>query len=148
MYNMYLMKETPIVEGVTIEPSVSQVGDLYINFLCRIEGWKTKCKNLHWSAPNDSMHRRLDDLADVLSSYQDTLAEDYMGISGKVRPDILNGIPSNAIEPNALISEIIENTLNFYFQVNQTPIYAGIKSETETFIHNLNKIKYLFSLCI
>ena len=124
MYNMYLMKETPIVEGVTIEPSVSQVGDLYINFLCRIEGWKTKCKNLHWSANNDSMHRRLDDLADVLSSYQDT------------------------IEPNALISEIIENTLNFYSQVNPASIYAGIKSETETFIHNLNKIKYLFSLCI
>ena len=148
MYNMYLMKETPIVEGVTIEPSVSQVGDLYINFLCRIEGWKTKCKNLHWSAPNDSMHRRLDDLADVLSSYQDTLAEDYMGINVKVRPDILSGIPSNAIEANALISEIIENTLNFYSQVNPTPIYAGIKSETETFIHNLNKIKYLFSLCI
>ena len=71
-----------------------------------------------------------------------------MGISGKVRPDILNGIPSNAIEPNALISEIIESTLSFYSQINPTPIYAGIKSETETFIHNLNKIQYLFSLCI
>ena len=50
------MKETPIVEGMSTEPGVPQVGDLYINFLCRIEGWKTKCKNLHWSANNDSMH--------------------------------------------------------------------------------------------
>ena len=122
--------------------------DLYINFLCQIEGWKTKCKNLHWAAQNDSIHRRLDDLADVLSSYQDALAEDYMGINGRVRPDILTGISSNAIEPNTFISEIIENTLSFYSQIDSNVIYAGIKSETETFIHNLNKIKYLFSLCV
>ena len=122
--------------------------DLYINFLCQIEGWKTKCKNLHWAAQNDSIHRRLDDLADVLSSYQDALAEDYMGINGRIRPDILTGISSNAIEPNTFISEIIENTLSFYSQIDSSVVYAGIKSETETFIHNLNKIKYLFSLCI
>lgn len=122
--------------------------DLYINFLCQIEGWKTKCKNLHWAAQNDSIHRRLDDLADVLSSYQDALAEDYMGINGRVRPDILTGISSNAIEPNTFISEIIETTLSFYSQIDSNVVYAGIKSETETFIHNLNKIKYLFSLCI
>ena len=122
--------------------------DLYINFLCQIEGWKTKCKNLHWAAQNDSIHKRLDDLADVLSSYQDALAEDYMGINGRVRPDILTGISSNAIEPNTFISEIIENTLSFYSQIDSSVVYAGIKSETETFIHNLNKIKYLFSLCI
>lgn len=122
--------------------------DLYINFLCQIEGWKTKCKNLHWAAQNDSIHRRLDDLADVLSSYQDALAEDYMGINGRVRPDILTGISSNAIEPNTFISEIIENTSGFYSQIDSSVDYAGIKSETETFIHNLNKIKYLFSLCV
>ena len=122
--------------------------DLYINFLCQIEGWKTKCKNLHWAAQNDSTHRRLDDLADALSSYQDALAEDYMGINGRVRPDILTGISSNAIEPNTFISEIIENTLSFYSQIDSSVVYAGIKSETETFIHNLNKIKYLFSLCV
>ena len=71
-----------------------------------------------------------------------------MGINGRVRPDILTGISSNAIEPNTFISEIIENTLSFYSQIDSSVVYAGIKSETETFIHNLNKIKYLFSLCV
>lgn len=23
----------------------------FINFLNQLEGWKTKCKNLHWAAP-------------------------------------------------------------------------------------------------
>lgn len=142
---MYLMNDVPTISKSETNGNPT---DLYINFLCQIEGWKTKCKNLHWAAQNDSIHRRLDDLADVLSSYQDTLAEDYMGINGRVRPDILMGISSNAIEPNTFISEIIENTLSFYSQIDSSVVYAGIKSETETFIHNLNKIKYLFSLCI
>ena len=142
---MYLMNDVPTISKSETNGNPT---DLYINFLCQIEGWKTKCKNLHWAAQNDSIHRRLDDLADVLSSYQDALAEDYMGINGRVRPDILTGISSNAIEPNTFISEIIENTLSFYSQIYSSVVYAGIKSETETFIHNLNKIKYLFSLCI
>ena len=142
---MYLMNDVPTISKSETNGNPT---DLYINFLCQIEGWKTKCKNLHWAAQNDSIHRRLDDLADVLSSYQDALAEDYMGINGRIRPDILTGISSNAIEPNTFISEIIENTLGFYSQIDSSVVYAGIKSETETFIHNLNKIKYLFSLCI
>ena len=142
---MYLMNDVPTISKSETSGNPT---DLYINFLCQIEGWKTKCKNLHWAAQNDSIHRRLDDLADVLSSYQDALAEDYMGINGRIRPDILTGISSNAIEPNTFISEIIENTLSFYSQIDSNVVYAGIKSETETFIHNLNKIKYLFSLCI
>lgn len=142
---MYLMNDVPTISKSETNGNPT---DLYINFLCQIEGWKTKCKNLHWAAQNDSTHRRLDDLADALSSYQDALAEDYMGINGRVRPDILTGISSNAIEPNTFISEIIENTLSFYSQIDSSVVYAGIKSETETFIHNLNKIKYLFSLCV
>lgn len=136
------------VPTISKSETIGNPTDLYINFLCQIEGWKTKCKNLHWAAQNDSIHKSLDDLADVLSSYQDALAEDYMGINGRVRPDILTGISSNAIEPNTFISEIIENTLSFYSQIDSNVVYAGIKSETETFIHNLNKIKYLFSLCV
>ena len=142
---MYLMNDVPTISKSETNGNPT---DLYINFLCQIEGWKTKCKNLHWAAQNDSIHSRLDDLAGVLSSYQDALAEDYMGINGRIRPDILTGISSNAIEPNTFISEIIENTLSFYSQIDSSVVYAGIKSETETFIHNLNKIKYLFSLCI
>lgn len=142
---MYLMSETPSVRPV-VEQTVST--DPYIMFLCKIEGWKTKCKNLHWAAPNDTIHRRLDDLNEILSDYQDTLAEDYMGIYGKVRPDILNGIPSDKLDAMSFVDEVISATLAFYESIETTSNCSGIKSETETFIHNLNKIKYLFSLCV
>lgn len=143
---MYLMSETPSVRSNSIVEQTSST-DIYIEFLCRLEGWKTKCKNLHWSAPNNNIHTRLDELLDELNEYQDALAEDYMGINGRVRPDILNGISSDKLDAMSLIDEIISTTFSFYNSIESCACYSGIKSETETFIHNLNKIKYLFSLC-
>ena len=28
----------------------------FISFINRLEGWKTKCKNLHWAAPKKNIH--------------------------------------------------------------------------------------------
>ena len=38
-------------------------------------------------------------------------------------------------------------TKEFYNKIPQEVDYVGIKSETETFIHNIFKYKYLFELC-
>ena len=49
--------------------------DLFISFLNKLEGWKTKCKNLHWAAPKKNIHVYLDEFLDILGDYQDGLAE-------------------------------------------------------------------------
>ena len=38
----------------------------FINFLNQLEGWKTKCKNLHWAAPKKNIHVYLDEFLEVL----------------------------------------------------------------------------------
>ena len=48
----------------------------FINFINKLEGFKTKCKNLHWSAPKKNIHVYLDEFLDVISDYQDSIAED------------------------------------------------------------------------
>ena len=35
---------------------LSGSSQLFIDFLNQIEGWKTKCKNLHWAAPKKNIH--------------------------------------------------------------------------------------------
>lgn len=59
---------------------LSGSSQLFIDFLNQIEGWKTKCKNLHWAAPKKNIHVYLDEFLEILSDYQDSLAEGYMGI--------------------------------------------------------------------
>lgn len=132
------------------EPEISKEitdNQFFINFLNQLEGWKTKCKNLHWSAPKKNIHVYLDEFLSILSDYQDGLAEGYQGILGKMTPNAIKGISSNTLNAIDFIQEVKLGTLKFYESIPQETIYKGITSECETFIQNINKYIYLFSLC-
>ena len=141
------MFEDNLLTLMKAEKKTNTGNSVFIEFLNRLEGWKTRCKNLHWSAYRKNTHEYLDDFLEILDNYQDGLAEGYMGIVGKLEPSIIEGIKSNAINPKDLILEIRNSTIDFYNKLPQETIYKGITSECETFIQNLNKYKYLFDLC-
>lgn len=119
----------------------------FINFLNQLEGWKTKCKNLHWAAPKKNIHVYLDEFLDVISDYQDGLAEEYQGLLGHMQPNVIKGTPSDTLNAIDFINEVKSGTIKFYDSILEGSQYSGIKSECETFIHNINKYKYLFELC-
>lgn len=119
----------------------------FISFINLLEGWKTKCKNLHWAAPKKNIHVYLDEFLDVISDYQDGLAEGYMGILGKMQPNAIKGTSSDALNAINFIEEVKAGTLSFYDKIPQETVYKGITSECETFIQNINKYNYLFHLC-
>lgn len=135
---------TPMESNRDTEVSGSQ---FFINFLNQLEGWKTKCKNLHWAAPKKNIHVYLDEFLDILSDYQDGLAEGYMGILGKMQPNVIKGTASNALNAIDFIEEVKAGTLSFYDKIPQETVYKGITSECETLIQNINKYRYLFGLC-
>lgn len=135
---------TPMESSRDTEVSGSQ---FFINFLNQLEGWKTKCKNLHWAAPKKNIHVYLDEFLEILSNYQDGLAEGYMGILGKMQPNVIKGTASNALNAIDFIEEVKAGTLSFYDKIPQETVYKGITSECETFIQNINKYRYLFGLC-
>ena len=138
---LYLNREKT-VENTEVNPS-----QIFIGFLNQLEGWKTKCKNLHWAAPKKNIHVYLDEFLGVLSDYQDSLAEGYMGILGQMQPNVIKGFLSNTLNAIDFIKEVKAGTLAFYDKIPQETIYKGIASECETFIQNINKYDYLFSLC-
>lgn len=121
--------------------------EFFINFLNRLEGWKTKCKNLHWAAPKKNIHVYLDEFLEILSEYQDSLAEEYQGLLGHMQPNVIKGVVSEALNAIDFINEVKDYTYKFYDALSKETSYAGIRSECETFIHNILKYKYLFELC-
>ena len=135
---------TPMESSRSIEVSGSQ---FFINFLNQLEGWKTKCKNLHWAAPKKNIHVYLDEFLDILSDYQDGLAEEYQGLLGHMQPNVIKGTPCDCLNAIDFINEVKSNTYKYYDNIPEGTSYAGIKSECETFIHNILKYKYLFELC-
>ena len=135
---------TPMESSRSTEVSGSQ---FFINFLNQLEGWKTKCKNLHWAAPKKNIHVYLDEFLDILSNYQDGLAEEYQGLLGHMQPNVIKGTPCDCLNAIDFINEVKSNTYKYYDNIPEGTSYAGIKSECETFIHNILKYKYLFELC-
>ena len=118
----------------------------FINFLNQLEGWKTKCKNLHWAAPKKNIHVYLDEFLEIISDYQDSLAEEYQGLLGHMAPNVIRGIGSDTLNAIDFIKEVKDRTFKFYEAIPTGTTYSGIKSECETFIHNILKYKYLFEL--
>ena len=136
---------TPIIENK--DKSSELIGaQFFINFINKLEGFKTKCKNLHWSAPKKNIHVYLDEFLGILSDYQDSVAEDYQGILGHMQPNVIEGIKSQSLNAIDFINEVKIATETFYNSISSDTCYVGIKSETETFIHNIFKYKYLFEL--
>lgn len=120
----------------------------FLNFINQLEGWKTKCKNLHWAASKNNVHVRLDEFLEIISDYQDTVAEGIMGVLGiHLGPNDVAGNPGNATNATQLVEEVKSGTIAYYSQIPNNPLYSGLKSECETFIQNVNKYSYLFSLC-
>ena len=144
------MSRVPLVPRTPAFQNGGQVSGLkpFLDFICKLEGWKTKCKNLHWAAPKKNVHVYLDEFLEVISDYQDTVAEGIMGVlSVHLGPSDVKGDPGNAQNAQQFVDEVKAGTLNFYKQIPENPLYAGLKSECETFIQNVNKFDYLFSLC-
>lgn len=136
---------TPMSSTRSVEEEITG-SQFFINFLNQLEGWKTKCKNLHWAAPKKNIHIYLDDFLEVISDYQDSIAEDYQGILGHMQPNAIKGTPCDCLNAIDFVKEVMIKTEEFYNRIPQDTCYVGIKSETETFIHNIYKFKYLFEL--
>lgn len=126
---------------------------LFLDFVNVLEGIKTQIKNVHWASlklPNRDKrgaHLYLDDFVDLVGAFQDTVAESATGITGiSFEFNTVHGTPFNASSTKELMDYIKNKTTEFYNSLPSTAIYAGIKSETETFINNIVIYIYRFKL--
>lgn len=118
-----------------------------IHFLNILEGYKTRCKNLHWAADNINTHEYLDKFLGEISEFQDSIAEGYLGIKGNLDDDDIQGVFIKADSAFELVFKLRGDLLYFYEVLPDIPLYKGLLSECENFIQVVNKYKYLFSLC-
>ena len=142
--------------GISVSPvgtsQVVQGLQYYIDFINILEGVKTRIKNMHWAskkiANSDKrgVHLYLDDLLGVIGDFQDTIAESSQGIYGSMNLDSVSGVQFIASTPKELVAYIQDKTALFYAGLPQTTSCAGIKSETEVLIKDLQKYQFLFSL--
>ena len=143
---MSLLLDPIIINTETEIPERKEGLDYFIDYLSMLEGWKTKAKNLHWSAPKKNIHEYLDGFHKLLSDFQDSLAEGVQGILGHIAPNKIKPIECDALDALMLLHEVKNKTLEFYQNLPTEVDFVGVKSECETFIHGIWTYKYLFEL--
>lgn len=133
--------------------SRSSIFNFFLTYVNVLEGIKTQIKNVHWASlklPNSDKrgaHLYLDDFLEVVGNFQDLVAESAMGITGEsFEFNTVRGVPFHASSTDELIKYIQNKTVEFYNAIPKETIYAGIKSETETFILNINQYVFRFKL--
>lgn len=120
-----------------------------LSFICDIEGWKTAIKQLHWDANSLSQHQLCDDIADLISEYQDKVAEVEQSISGRLPLNNLKGTPYKVTSLKKFVEDVISGTNSFYAKLkNEGDKYIGMRSDTEAFLSDLQRQLYLVDFTI
>lgn len=116
-------------------------------FLGRLSGFVHKAKSLHWAADGKDIHEYLDEIWEATYKFQDTVAEGYMGIDGKIDSNIPFLMPNDSNTPEKFIKELEFQVIDYYRLFDDDPKYSGLRGEFESFIQTIEKYKYLFGLC-
>jgi DNA-binding ferritin-like protein len=118
-----------------------------LNYINKLQGYKTAIKNLHWSSKTMSEHKLLDEIADSVANNQDEIAEMCQGIYGKFKLNELKSKRYNIINSKKMLHDMLRDTKSFYSSIKGREL-TGVRSVVETFIGDINKFIYLMEMCI
>ena len=121
----------------------------FLDFINKLEGFKTSIKSLHWDAINLSQHRLCDDIAGDISDIQDTISEIEQSMDGNLSLNKLVPVEYHIKDLNKFINDVIKDTTSFY---NDAALkgddYIGMRSEIESFLAKMQKYIYLNDFCL
>jgi hypothetical protein len=119
-----------------------------LNFENRLQGYRTRVKELHFSSKKHSIHVILDDFSNDLASYEDEVMEDAQAIHGQFTPGEISPVLPKSLDAESLLREIRADLVNMREFFQNESMYMGCQSETEAFFHTVNKTIYLIKLSL
>ncbi len=133
-------------------PTVSDK-EVVLDFLALLEGYALRFKEFHWGSNHKSMHESSEEVYDLVYKLEDSIAEDMMGFTdSKIVPGSINPImPNNETLSQENIEQDFIDTLNilqndtfsFYKKIEHNVNFIGIRSEIESFLHEISQMIYL-----
>ena len=120
-----------------------------LDFVCKLEGYKTAIKQLHWDAKSLSQHKLCDDIATIISDYQDKVAEVEQSMSGRLPLNNLKGTPYTVSSLKKFVDDVISSINDFYAKLkNEGDDYIGMRSDTEAVLSDLQRQSYLVDFTV
>lgn len=115
-----------------------------LDYLCRLEAYKTAIKSLHWDSKNLSQHELCDKIADTLADFQDLVAEVEQSLSGNLPLNQLSASRYKVKNLKQFVNDVILTTTKFYNRLKRkSDEYIGMRSECESFLAQMQRYNYL-----
>lgn len=115
-----------------------------LDYINKMEGWKTAIKSLHWDADNLSQHQLCDEIAYNISDFQDKVSEVEQAISGNLKTNTLKGTTYKIKDLKTFIKDVLDDTDAFYKKVKKLgDDYIGMASDCESFLSVMQRKLYL-----
>lgn len=118
-----------------------------INYINKLQSYKTAIKNIHWSSQNMSEHKLFDDIEETVSNTQDDIAEISQGIFGKLKFNDLRPKRYNITTSKKMLQDLLSDSKTFLSTLRNKEL-IGIKSIMENFIGEIDQFIYLHNFCI
>lgn len=120
-----------------------------LDYINKMEGWKTAIKSLHWDADNLSQHKLCDDIADRIAEFQDQVSEVEQSITGKLKINTLKGITYKIKDLKTFVQDVLDETNVFYKKVKKLgDTYIGMASDCESFLSDMQRNLYLVNFTV
>lgn len=108
----------------------------------RLHGYHTRLKELHFSAPNYSLHKIIDEFDESLLKFDDTIMEDAQSVFGFIEPGTLSPVLPEETEIESLLRGLRAMLAEMKDKL-QEKLYTGIINSVDEFWSTLNKTIYL-----
>jgi len=114
-----------------------------ISTINKIEGHKTRLKELHWSSPSHSIHVIVDDFSDELAKFEDDFVENSSALLGFIYPGELNPELPEETEFEADLESIRGILSGIKSECSEEMMWSGIINLVDDFWTTVNKYIYL-----
>lgn len=112
-----------------------------------LQGFKTRIKELHYSASSMALHKLIDEFDKDFHEFDDALMEGSQAIWGTIKPGTLEPDLPESMDFLDLLSEIRSLLARIKNEAGESLIWTGLVSTTDSFFEKIGKYIYLAKIC-
>ena len=137
-------------QGIPANASFEQssgVELVILDYIKKLEGYRIRLREIHWSTQKHSEHILTDNLIGELTSHEDAVGEISMGVLG-IRIKVGQVVPTMPEETDlkSLLQAAVNSAIELKNKVEDDIAFSGLTNLLDDCIQELSKGKYLETL--
>lgn len=120
-----------------------------LDYVNKLEGYKTAIKSLHWDSDSLSQHELCDKIADTIAEFQDKVSEVEQSITGKLDKGELKPEKYKVTSLKKFVEDVLDTANTFYKSIeDEGDTYTGMRSDCESFLSDMQRNLYLVNFTL